>query len=95
MKETFRLSNVVPQDIDNNGGYWNMLEVYCRELVDKYEELFIISGPLWIPETKDGKSYVHYQVKTTALDPSFLKFGNRFSRSLGKTKLLFRPICIC
>ena len=29
------LSNVVPQDVDNNGDFWNRLEIYCRDLTKK------------------------------------------------------------
>lgn len=33
MNETFYLSNVVPQNYENNAGFWNRFEIYCRELV--------------------------------------------------------------
>ena len=35
MDDTFLLSNVVPQDVDNNGDFWNRLEIYCRDLTKK------------------------------------------------------------
>ena len=34
MNETFYYTNVVPQDLDNNGNYWNRLEIWCRNLVN-------------------------------------------------------------
>ena len=37
MKETFYLSNVVLQDLDNNGNYWNRLEIYCRDLASQFQ----------------------------------------------------------
>merc|ERR1719419_2130060 len=49
MNQTFYLSNVVPQDLDNNGGYWNRLEIYCRDLAKLYDDVWITSGPLWLP----------------------------------------------
>ena len=33
MNQTFYYTNVVPQDLDNNGNYWNRLEIWCRNLV--------------------------------------------------------------
>ena len=50
MKDTFYLTNIVPQDIDNNGGYWNRLEVWCRNLTKQYSNVWVISGPLWLPD---------------------------------------------
>lgn len=33
MDDTFLLSNIVPQDIQNNGDFWNRLEIYCRFVI--------------------------------------------------------------
>ncbi|KAM5281229.1 nuclease EXOG, mitochondrial isoform 2-T2 [Ctenodactylus gundi] len=63
MAETFYLSNIVPQDFDNNSGYWNRVEMYCRELTERFEDVWIVSGPLTLPQTgSDGKKIVTYQV---------------------------------
>lgn len=50
MKDTFYLTNVVPQDIDNNGGYWNRLEIWVRDLTSQYQDVWVVSGPLWLPQ---------------------------------------------
>uniref|UniRef100_A0A9L0JND2 Nuclease EXOG, mitochondrial n=3 Tax=Equus TaxID=9789 RepID=A0A9L0JND2_EQUAS len=63
MAETFYLSNIVPQNFDNNAGYWNRIEMYCRELTERFEDVWIVSGPLTLPHTaSDGKKTVSYQV---------------------------------
>ncbi|XP_070247693.1 nuclease EXOG, mitochondrial isoform X1 [Myotis yumanensis] len=63
MAETFYLSNIVPQNFDNNAGYWNRIEMYCRELTERFEDVWIVSGPLTLPQTgSDGKKIVSYQV---------------------------------
>ncbi|ELK13646.1 Nuclease EXOG, mitochondrial [Pteropus alecto] len=63
MAETFYLSNIVPQNFDNNAGYWNRIEMYCRELTERFEDVWIVSGPLTLPQTgRDGKKMVNYQV---------------------------------
>ncbi|XP_003794509.1 nuclease EXOG, mitochondrial [Otolemur garnettii] len=63
MAETFYLSNVVPQNFDNNSGYWNRIEMYCRELTERFEDVWVVSGPLTLPQTRsDGKKTVTYQV---------------------------------
>uniref|UniRef100_A0A8C6QLI8 Nuclease EXOG, mitochondrial n=1 Tax=Nannospalax galili TaxID=1026970 RepID=A0A8C6QLI8_NANGA len=75
MAETFYLSNIVPQDFDNNSGYWNRIEMYCRELTDRFEDVWIVSGPLTLPHTgNDGKKAVSYQVigKDNVAVPSHL-----------------------
>ncbi|OBS75118.1 hypothetical protein A6R68_14364, partial [Neotoma lepida] len=62
MAETFYLSNIVPQNFDNNSGYWNRIEMYCRELTERFEDVWIVSGPLTLPHTRsDGKKTVSYQ----------------------------------
>jgi len=48
MNQTFYYTNVVPQDLDNNGNYWNRLEIWCRNLVKQYQDVWITSGPLWL-----------------------------------------------
>ncbi|XP_053265875.1 nuclease EXOG, mitochondrial isoform X1 [Podarcis raffonei] len=63
MAETFYLSNIVPQNYQNNAGFWNRLEMYCRELTDRFEDVWIVSGPLTLPQMDDdGKKRVVYQV---------------------------------
>ncbi|XP_069898538.1 nuclease EXOG, mitochondrial isoform X1 [Dipodomys merriami] len=63
MAETFYLSNIVPQNYENNSGYWNRIEMYCRELTERFEDVWVVSGPLTLPETRnDGKKTVSYQV---------------------------------
>ncbi|XP_067871278.1 nuclease EXOG, mitochondrial-like [Heterodontus francisci] len=63
MAETFYLSNIVPQNYENNAGFWNRLEMYCRELTQRYENVWVISGPLTLPTSEtDGKKTITYQV---------------------------------
>ncbi|XP_024612259.1 nuclease EXOG, mitochondrial [Neophocaena asiaeorientalis asiaeorientalis] len=63
MAETFYLSNIVPQNFDNNAGYWNRMEMYCRELTERFEDVWIVSGPLTLPQTgSNGRKTVSYQV---------------------------------
>ncbi|KAL2085247.1 hypothetical protein ACEWY4_018567 [Coilia grayii] len=63
MAETFYLSNIVPQNYENNAGFWNRLEMYCRNLTNRFEDVWIVSGPLFLPEVgEDGKKTVSYQL---------------------------------
>ncbi|XP_067108263.1 nuclease EXOG, mitochondrial-like [Osmerus mordax] len=63
MAETFYLSNIVPQNYENNAGFWNRLEMYCRDLTKHFQDVWIVSGPLALPEEQDdGKRMVTYQV---------------------------------
>lgn len=41
------------------------MEMYCRELTERFEDVWIVSGPLTLPQTgSDGKKTVSYQVGT-------------------------------
>lgn len=63
MAETFYLSNIVPQNYENNAGFWNRLEMYCRELTERFSDVWVVSGPLMKPQiTDDGKKTVSYQL---------------------------------
>ena len=63
MDATFYLSNIVPQDLDNNAGFWYRIEAYCRGLTKRYSDVYVISGPLHLPREEDGKKIVRYEVK--------------------------------
>ncbi|XP_051971009.1 nuclease EXOG, mitochondrial-like [Xyrauchen texanus] len=63
MAETFYLSNIVPQNYENNAGFWNRLEMYCRDLTQRFGDLWIVSGPLLLPQVgDDGKKTISYQL---------------------------------
>lgn len=41
------------------------IEMYCRELTERFEDVWVVSGPLTLPQTgSDGKKVVSYQVGT-------------------------------
>jgi endonuclease G len=47
MLESFYLSNMVPQAPMNNRDGWNHLEYYVRGLSMKYNEVYVITGPVY------------------------------------------------
>lgn len=64
MDDTFYLSNIVPQDIDNNAGFWNRFEMYCRDLAKRFDSVQVVSGPMVLPSTLNdrGQRVVTYPV---------------------------------
>lgn len=49
MRDSFLLSaNIVPQDLDNNMFYWNRLEKFAKSLTEKFANVFVLSGPLFL-----------------------------------------------
>ncbi|TSO77761.1 Endonuclease G, mitochondrial [Bagarius yarrelli] len=63
MDDTFYLSNVAPQNPHMNQNAWNNLEKYRRALTKHYTNVYVCSGPLYLPRQEpDGKMYVKYQV---------------------------------
>ena len=85
MAETFYLSNVVPQNSNNNAGFWYRLEAYCRALARRYNGVYVFSGPLFLPETElDGRKFVKYQVSKTYITVCKYNLTYRnLSRKLG------------
>lgn len=47
MSQTFLLSNIVPQNPNNNRGMWKKLETLTRNYVKNNEEAYIISGSIY------------------------------------------------
>ncbi|XP_015258053.1 PREDICTED: endonuclease G, mitochondrial [Cyprinodon variegatus] len=63
MEDTFYLSNVAPQNPNLNQNTWNNLEKLCRSLTKHYLNVYVCTGPLYLPRQEDdGKLYVKYQV---------------------------------
>ncbi|KAJ7307973.1 hypothetical protein JRQ81_008471 [Phrynocephalus forsythii] len=63
MRDTFYLSNVAPQNPHLNQNAWNNLEKYCRSLTKYNKNVYVCTGPLFLPRMEpDGKMYVKYQV---------------------------------
>ncbi|XP_065668899.1 nuclease EXOG, mitochondrial [Hydra vulgaris] len=64
MKESFLLSNIVPQNFENNVGFWYRLEAYCRSLSKRFSDVYVISGPLFLSEntSQNEPKFIKYQV---------------------------------
>ncbi|XP_027004615.2 nuclease EXOG, mitochondrial isoform X2 [Tachysurus fulvidraco] len=55
--------NKFSENYKNNAGFWNRLEMYCRELTERFRDVWVISGPLTLPQTReDTKKIVSYQL---------------------------------
>jgi endonuclease G len=63
MDQTFILSNISPQEREFNSGGWERLESYVRWLAKRSKNLYVVTGPLYLPQkANDGKMYVTYRV---------------------------------
>jgi endonuclease G len=63
MRDTFYLSNISPQDPQLNRKYWLKLEKYVRALTKSHDVVYVITGPLFMPQKGDGgKRFVQYEV---------------------------------
>ena len=47
MRNSFLMTNICPQNRNLNAGDWNDLEVQCRSWVNKYDDLYIVCGPIF------------------------------------------------
>ncbi|XP_012286980.1 endonuclease G, mitochondrial [Orussus abietinus] len=64
IQQTFTLSNMAPQVGPGfNRNSWNRLEKYVRKLTNVYKDVYVCTGPLYLPKVDiDGKKYVRYEV---------------------------------
>lgn len=65
MDSTFAMTNVSPQvGAGFNRDYWAHFEYFCRGLTKKYNNVRIMTGPLYLPkkDEKDGKFRISYEV---------------------------------
>ena len=65
MNDTFYLTNISPQvGVGFNRHYWSRFEEFCRQLTTVYKDVFVITGPLWLPkqDKSTGKFHVSYEV---------------------------------
>ena len=64
MNQTFLLSNMAPQvGLGFNRGKWNDLEKHVRKLARKHQNVYVCTGPLYLPKQQsDGKLFVSYQL---------------------------------
>nr|XP_009859536.1 endonuclease G, mitochondrial-like [Ciona intestinalis] len=61
--DTFYLSNIVPQHPHMNQHAWNNLEKYVRSLCHHNDNVYVCTGPLYLPRKEaDGRMFVTYQV---------------------------------
>lgn len=50
VQQTFLLTNIAPQvGVGFNRHSWNRLEKYVRKLVKSYENVYVCTGPLYLP----------------------------------------------
>ncbi|MCH0629015.1 DNA/RNA non-specific endonuclease [Kocuria palustris] len=64
MDDTFLLTNISPQVGDGfNRDYWAYFEDFARRLTTKYDDVRIMTGPLYLPKLcPDGKYRVTYEM---------------------------------
>lgn len=63
LEQTFYYSNIIPQAPVFNREGWNKLEKYVRWRTNKCKNVYVVTGPLYLPtRDSDGKLYVTYRV---------------------------------
>ena len=57
--ETFLLSNMYPQNPNLNRGDWNEIEMACRKWAKKYDNIYIVCGPIFFKSQEHEKIGPH------------------------------------
>lgn len=67
--QTFYLTNMSPQVGKGfNRDKWNDVEKHVRKLARKNPNVYIVTGPLYLPKLEaDGNKYVKYKVRDTVV----------------------------
>ena len=60
MYETFLYSNVCPQHPRLNSGDWNEIEMACRRWAEKYGDVYIVCGPVFLRQEHEISSVARY-----------------------------------
>ncbi|MGR3912018.1 MAG: DNA/RNA non-specific endonuclease [Candidatus Rhabdochlamydia sp.] len=82
-KETFYLSNISPQVPDLNRKLWLKLERYARSLIPLWDKIYVITGPLFMPQTDEkGARYIRYEV----IGPQDVAVPSHYFKVLYKVK---------
>lgn len=57
------VSNIAPQVVSFNRGYWKQFERFTKDLVKDFEAVVVYTGPIFLPKLEDdGKFYVKYEM---------------------------------
>jgi|GEM_PF-2346970 len=94
MKETFYISNVFPQTLQLNRGYWQSFEKHVRDLTNKYDHVHVVTGPLFQSYEEHGKRFVKYQVigeNEVAVPTGFFKVISLEKNGIEKKKAYLIP----
>lgn len=76
MNQSFLLTNMCPQDMTLNGGDWEDLEERCRGWARRYDDIYIVAGPIFLNEVK--KTMGHNKVGVPdAFFKVILRLGKR------------------
>ncbi|CAM0137475.1 unnamed protein product [Umbelopsis sp. WA50703] len=64
LDQTFLLTNMAPQiGVGFNRQYWAYVEGFVRDLVGPYNDVWVWTGPLFLPQKgEDNKFYMKYQL---------------------------------
>ena len=62
MDDTFYLTNMCPQCPQLNREYWSKVERNIRDLTKEYRNVYVITGPLYLPYNEGKRRFVKYQV---------------------------------
>ena len=61
MIQSFSLINVCPQNVKLNSGLWNSIEIDCRNWAKRFQDIYIICGPVFYRQEHEviGKNRVY------------------------------------
>ncbi|GAA5812788.1 hypothetical protein MFLAVUS_006246 [Mucor flavus] len=66
LDQTFLLSNIAPQvGAGFNRQYWAYLEAFCRDMTKNYTDVFVYSGPLFLPQLVTSNGLANATIEFT------------------------------
>ena len=85
-----------PQDARFNRGYWAKVERFVRSLTGQFDDLYVLTGPLYLPQLDvSGNWFVKYQVMVIRQTICTFALFQRYCSMTGCERRALLSRCLC
>lgn len=76
--DTYNLCNISPQNHAVNQQIWARLEAWVRRVARYHENVYVLTGPLWIPRHQRSEQSFEYQFSGIGVPPNLVAVPTHF-----------------
>lgn len=77
-RSTYNLMNVSPQAHGMNHQIWSRLEEWTRQVARRYQVVYVVTGPLWLPQRQVSDKHFVYEYPAIGRPPSLVAVPTHF-----------------